>query len=129
MSDVTDKLASTYEQSEEFVQKAKDKIQKATDITNDVISTANQAQEDLSQAKEALSGAQDDIMSLVQDVGDIVDSIQDGDIPSIAMAVKKTVELVASAIPKYTSAVSTVTSKAEAYHNAVKRNKEALESF
>ncbi len=129
MSDVTDKLASTYEQSQQFVNTSQEKLQKAKDLTHDVIGTADQAMQDLQSAQQALSTAQSEIMSLVHDVGTIVSSIQEGDIPSIAMAVKKTAELVAGAVPKYGSAVSTVTAKASAYQNAVARNKQALESF
>lgn len=129
MSEAPEKLASTYEQSQQFINTAQEKVQKATDVTNDVINTANQARDDLNAAKQALNTAQQEILDLVKDVGDIVGSLQDGDIPGIAMAVKKTAELVAQAVPKYTSAIGTISSKADTYQNAVARNKDALQSF
>lgn len=129
MSDITDKVASTYEQTQECVQTAEEKIQKATDITNDVIGTANQARADVQRAKELLTEGQADIMQLVSDIGEIVSSIEEGDIPSIVRAVEKTVSLVADAVPKYVDAVAEVQGKIDYYHQAVDRNKEAIETF
>ena len=129
MSDITDKVASTYEQTQEYVQTAEEKEQKATDITNDVIQTANQAREDVDRAKQLLTEGQADIMQLVSDIGDIVSGIEEGDIPSIVRAVEKTVSLVADAIPKYADAVAEVQSKIAYYHEAVDRNKEAIQTF
>lgn len=129
MSDITDKVASTYEQTQEYVQTAEEKIQKATDITNDVIGTANQARADVQRAKELLTEGQADIMQLVSDIGEIVSSIEEGDIPSIVRAVEKTVSLVADAVPKYVDAVTEVQGKIDYYHQAVDRNKEAIETF
>ena len=129
MSDITDKVASTYEQTQEYVQTAEEKIQKATDITNDVIGTANQARADVQRAKELLTEGQADIMQLVSDIGEIVSSIEEGDIPSIVRAVEKTVSLVADAVPKYVDAVAEVQGKIDYYHQAVDRTKEAIETF
>lgn len=129
MSDITDKVASTYEQTQEYVKTAEDKIQKASDITNDVIQTANQARADVQRAKEMLTEGQADIMQLVADIGDIVRSIEEGDIPSIVRAVEKTVSLVADAVPKYVDAVAEVQSKITHYQQAVERNKEAVQAF
>lgn len=129
MSDITDKVASTYEQTQEYVKTAEDKIQKASDITNDVIATANQARADVQRAKEMLTEGQADIMQLVADIGDIVRSIEEGDIPSIVRAVEKTVSLVADAVPKYVDAVAEVQSKIANYQQAVERNKEAIQAF
>ena len=129
MSDITDKVASIYEQTQEYVQTAEEKIQKATDITNDVIGTANQARADVQRAKELLTEGQADIMQLVSDIGEIVSSIEEGDIPSIVRAVEKTVSLVADAVPKYVDAVAEVQGKIDYYHQAVDRNKEAIETF
>jgi len=129
MSDITDKAAATYEQTQEYVQTAEEKIDKATKITNDVIGTANQAREDLQRARQMLEDTQKDVMAAVEDIGEIVKSIEDGDIPNTVRAVEKTVSLVADAIPKYVQAVADVQGKAKAYENAVKRNKEAIETF
>lgn len=129
MSDITDKVASTYEQTQEYVQTAEEKIQKASAITGDVIETANQARADVQRAKELLTEGQADIMQLVSDIGDIVSSIEEGDIPSIVRAVEKTVSLVADAVPKYVDAVAEVQGKIDYYHQAVERNREAVEAF
>jgi chromosome segregation ATPase len=129
MSDITDKAASTYEQTQDFIQTAQEKMDKASSIAEDVIKTANQAREDVQNAEELLDGLHQDVMELVSEIGDLVDSIGDGDIPGIVQTIKKGVELFAVAIPKYTEAYGDVQTRADAYGDAVKRNKEALQSF